>query len=314
MEEVREVDCLEEEQASDIDIATEDNNSLSSEETFDEDTIVTFGYESIKNSPYSATIVEPPTVFHKTSFYKIIYIESGSAKIYFISQKTKGIIERKCNVGDAFIVTPDDIQKYAVFGSKQYRHREIYASPKTVKDCCNIISSTLYEEIKGADSPNFFRISPNDIISMEGRLSFFVNRLPSVKLNGVHKSLIVSMLGVYYTFGMEKKVYPDWINELLIELEKIEVLRLPIEKIITKTKYSHSYICREFKRHVGTPLKQYIIDKRLELSKLLMLNGNKSLKEIALLLGLGTSSNFIKAFNNKYGASPKKYLKSSMKR
>ncbi len=274
--------------------------------------VTTFGYDAISSSPYSAKSFLPPMMFHQTPFYKITYIESGSADVTFVSRKNQQLITKKCDIGDAFIVTPDDIHKYDVSSEDKYRHRDIYATPERMKECCDLFSPELYDEINDGECPSIFKMSANDIMSLSERLLVFVNNQPSKRLDGVHKSILAYMLGLYSVVDMEKRMYPEWIQELLRELDKLDVLKLPIEQILSKTEYSHSYVCRTFKQCVGVSLQQYINDRRLELSRVLVLNSGQSLEEIAVSLGLGTLCNYIKAFKKKYGMPPRKYFKYSL--
>ncbi len=272
--------------------------------------MIKFGYDAFKNSsPYSATSFFPPAFFHQACFYKITYIESGSAEVEFISRKTKAHIVKKCSVGDTFIVTPEDIHKYTISDGEKYRHRDIYATPELMKACCDAIGPDLYEEINDREYPSFFKISSNEILSFREKLSVFINNQPSKKLDRIHVSMIISLLGLYCISNTAKNLYPEWIQELLKDLENLETINLPLEQIISRTNYSHSYVCRTFKKYLGITLKQYINDKKLELSAVMIQNSDKSIEDIALSLGLGILTNYIRAFKKKYGVSPGRYRK-----
>ena len=62
-----------------------------------------------------------------------------------------------------------------------------------------------------------------------------------------------------------------------------------------------------FKHALGTSLKQYIIDKRLELAKKLLATTNQSITEIAYQCGFPSSTLFSKQFKNKTDLSPTQY-------
>ncbi len=269
-----------------------------------------FGYEAFKNSsPYSATSPFPPAFFHQACFYKITYIERGKTKIEFISRKTKKHIVKECSVGDIFIATPDDIHKYIVDDGDNYRHRDVYAVPELMKECCDFISPDLYEEINDAEYPQIFKISANEMLSFGEKLSVFLNNQPTERLDSIHKSILVSLLGLYRIANTAKKLYPDWIQELLKDLENLDIIKLPLEQIIVRTNYSHSYVCRTFKKYLGVTLKQYINDRKLELSAVMIQNSDNSIENIAASLGLGILTHYIRAFKKKYGVSPGKFRK-----
>ncbi len=270
--------------------------------------MIKFGYEAFKNSsPYSATSPFPPAFFHQATFYKITYIENGDTKIEFISRKTKKCIVKECAVGDMFIITPEDIHRYDVNDSDKYRHRDVYATPELMKLCCDFVSPDLYDEINDAEYPLIFKISANEMLALGEKLSVFINNQPSKWLDAIHKSILVSLLGIYRIANTAKNLYPDWIQELLKDLENLEIIKLPLEQIVSRTNYSHSYVCRTFKKYLGVTLKQYINDRKLELSAVMIQNSDKSIENIALSLELGILTNYIRAFKKRYGVSPGRY-------
>lgn len=68
-----------------------------------------------------------------------------------------------------------------------------------------------------------------------------------------------------------------------------------------------SYISRYFKSYMGLSLHAYIIEKRIELAKTLLSQGN-SVSDTCSLSGFGNYSNFIRTFNRHVGVSPGHYV------
>lgn len=269
-----------------------------------------YDFQMIANVPYSAVVTFPPDVFHQSVFYKITYIESGNVDVEFRSRTNGKNFIKKCTITDAFIITPRDVHRYIVdVNEEDYRHRDIYVFPEVMKICCDLISPDLYDEINSGEYPCFFKVSTNELLSLGEKLSIFINHKVENRLSMIHKSIVVSLLGVYYIYGTEKKLFPDWIQDLLRNLEKRDFLMLPIEKIVKSTNYSHCYVSRVFRQCLGKSLKQYVDDKKLEMSAVMLVNSDSAVDDIASYLGIHSISHYIKAFKKKYGISPGKYRK-----
>ncbi len=270
--------------------------------------VTQFGLEVIKSVPYSAIVFFPPGEFHQSAFFKITYIESGKAEIEFKSRKKKKSMVKQFGTGDAFIVAPEDIHRYEIKkGGEEYRHRDVYVSAEVMEQCCGIISPTLYKEITEGEYPCFFKISSNEILSLGEKLSVFINRKAEESLSMVHRGIVASLLGSYCIFNTEKRLYPEWLQDLLRDLDKQEFVMLPIEQIINSTHFSHSYVSRTFKKYLGTSLKQYVDDKKLALSTVMLAQNNSSTRVIAKNLGLKYPSSYVKMFKKRYGITPGKY-------
>lgn len=69
---------------------------------------------------------------------------------------------------------------------------------------------------------------------------------------------------------------------------------------------SKFHLLREFKKHSGTTIHKYIIQKKLILAKECILKG-MPIKDIYETAGFGDYSNFFRAFKNEYGVTPKQF-------
>jgi len=68
-----------------------------------------------------------------------------------------------------------------------------------------------------------------------------------------------------------------------------------------------------FKKVYGQPIKTWLRNKRLSLSKLLLLQDDYSIKEIAGMIGYSNQGHFAKKFEDKYGLLPKDFRASIYK-
>lgn len=85
-------------------------------------------------------------------------------------------------------------------------------------------------------------------------------------------------------------------------MEKIEI------SILAKiANWSEQHYIREFTKYVGTTPYQYVLEKKIEKSKVLLRETNISTTNIAFDLGFSSYSNFCNAFKKITGKSPNKY-------
>lgn len=76
------------------------------------------------------------------------------------------------------------------------------------------------------------------------------------------------------------------------------------------THYSSGYLNKLFKRKNGISLGTYVIDRRMELAKKLLLENRMPVSEVALEVGYDNLTYFSRLFRKKTGMSPKEYRKS----
>ncbi len=80
-----------------------------------------------------------------------------------------------------------------------------------------------------------------------------------------------------------------------------------LNELSVVTGYNYSYLSSLFKKTTSNTLSNYYSDKKLELSKVLLLENKLSITEIAELLNYSSRFTYTKAFTNKYGVSPANY-------
>lgn len=79
-----------------------------------------------------------------------------------------------------------------------------------------------------------------------------------------------------------------------------------IDELSEEFYLSKFHLLREFKKHTGTTIHKYIIQKKLIRAKELILNG-LSITDVYKQCGFGDYSNFFRAFKNEYGVTPKQF-------
>ena len=83
--------------------------------------------------------------------------------------------------------------------------------------------------------------------------------------------------------------------------------RLTVQEIAENANMSASHFSKIFKEDTGNSPYEYILNARLIKAKEFLLSTNKSVSQIASLVGFNSESNFIYFFTTSTGISPLKY-------
>jgi AraC-like DNA-binding protein len=170
------------------------------------------------------------------------------------------------------------------------------------------------------------------------RKSFFSAKNPILHL-GMHESLLKIFLEIIETARQEKSAFQPLISGALLHLlgdiqfihrqkeykeediisssvNKAKILFredidsvISIEQIAQELQVGYSWFRKIFKNYTGMAPGQYLIQLKIEKSKLLLRDGSKSIKEIAYELKFDTNFYFSKLFKEKTGFTPAQYRK-----
>ena len=268
-----------------------------------------FDESIIENNPYAAVWFVPPRTPHKSTFFKIAYIEEGEATIDFFSRSGGEIKKVAAKAKDAFIITPNDIHCYRLNPKTKYCHRDIYISKELMKQCCDVVSEELYDDITGAEYPEIFRLSTSALSSISEMMTPIMFEPISKVNSSIHKSIIIYILGQYIALKECFNQYPKWIKKLLRNLDKESFLTLPIEDIVKETGFSHSYVSSRFKQYMGMSLKKYVNKSKLFIAAAMLSSTDYTIEDIVERLDFNTPSNFINLFKAEFGETPGRYRK-----
>jgi len=269
-----------------------------------------FDESIIKNNPYAAVWFVPPRIPHKSTFFKITYIEEGEAEIDFFSRNGGSIKKVAVKSKDAFIITPDDIHCYHVNPKMRYSHKDLYISQNLMRQCCEMVSEQLYEELTCEEYPIIFRLSTAALSSISEMMTPIMFEPISNVNSSIHKSIVIYILGQYVALKECFNHYPKWIKKLLRNLDKESFLTLPIEEMVKETGFSHSYVCSRFKQYMGMSLKKYVNKSKLLIASAMLSSTDYTIEDIVERLDFNTPSNFINLFKAEFGETPGKYRKS----
>ncbi len=82
---------------------------------------------------------------------------------------------------------------------------------------------------------------------------------------------------------------------------------LNLDELARRAGYSKYHFCRRFKAETGRTPWQYVLERRLEQARELLLDGRLSIKEIAARLGFPNADYFARLFARSTGVTPRRY-------
>ena len=108
----------------------------------------------------------------------------------------------------------------------------------------------------------------------------------------------------------QKQIYSDMLD--YIKLNRSNNLR--VSDIALHFGYNEKYLSHLFATLTGIPLKQFILNRKMESANFMLTDTNKSISDIARELGFSDSHNFSRAYKKLTGLSPSEYRNAFSKR
>ena len=269
--------------------------------------------ETLFNSPLASLIVNNDNPKHMHTFWEITYCLNGTLT-HIVNSET--FIQ---NALETIVIIPPGATHEIRFKyvSEEYRHRDIYVKDDKMRKICDLLRIGLYDEL--ANSTNGTEIAANDTIfnELEQTLSLFNNLNQFEKaepLEALHTCVIVKILALYLQHNFESsRPIPRWINDFIGELNREEILRKNVEELIATIPYSHGHACREFKKYFGKTIVQFINERRLQYSTILLMDKSLTILQISMRLNFCAQGAYINAFKKYYGMSPNKWRSYNLK-
>lgn len=122
-----------------------------------------------------------------------------------------------------------------------------------------------------------------------------LNELFYIILNGKSSCLRHKLLGA-----------ADTVYEHLFEVVYNNIFNdISVEELAAMTNRSLTSFKKDFKRIFGMPPHRWVVERRLEQARMLLLSTNQTVSEVGALCGFANISHFIKLFKRRYGTTPK---------
>ena len=148
-----------------------------------------------------------------------------------------------------------------------------------------------------------------DMNETDAMIQMFVNHIhefESIEELSIWTTNLMQQL-IAYTFNFDNVKHADVVYKAVEYIKDNYRRKITVDELAALTYVNKSYLGTIFKKETGSTIPQYINEVRVEKSKLLLLEENLSIVEIASLCGFEGQSYFTKVFREIVGMTPKKY-------
>ena len=259
-----------------------------------------FHKDNIFSGNYFAQLINYELVcMHRHDFIEFFYVMSGSCS--HILNGTENAI----TAGDAFLIMPNDEHIFLNPSTNtDFMHRDILFSLDYFSQVCDNISPQLYSLLNKKDIQTSFHISSENISHIE----LYVSNISVANDDGLKemlkKSLLSYILNLININSMKLINTPSWIRSLTANLCNPISFSKTLSEITSTSKYDKSYLCREFKKHIGATMSEYYNKQKLVYAKSLLATTDLSIEKICVLCGINSTSYFHRIFKKEFKESP----------
>lgn len=102
---------------------------------------------------------------------------------------------------------------------------------------------------------------------------------------------------------------PPYIDEVRQYLEQHMAEEVNLDTLASTFSFSKYHLSREFKKYMGRPPIDYLLECRLNCAKKLLVNTKRSIADISRAVGIENANYFFTLFNKKEGMSPSAFRK-----
>lgn len=265
-----------------------------------------FSNNFLQKKPLITQTITDVGNLHTHEFFEISYVVNGTVR--HVSPEREELF-----TNDHFlIIRPSDAHSFDERNAKSAFHRDIIVSSELFKNCCDFLSTSLYETIMSAPSYSVVPFSQNEFKSSEDMLKF----LSSIDSNNTEKYLYMSkaivcnfLLLYLKNKEIEKTPNKQLIDNILDTIKTPQVIEFGIPALTRAVNYSHGHLCRLIKQHLNKKLLDVLTEARMEYASIKLKSTDIPLIDIAASVGYDSLSHFISVFEKYYSISPYKFRK-----
>ncbi|MDF2484057.1 MAG: rhaS, partial [Herbinix sp.] len=246
---------------------------------------------------------------HHHDFYECYLFLSGDVT-YLIEGKSYQL-----KPGDIVLINSKELhQAYVNSQDTNYERYVLWINPTFLR----LLSNETMDLTRCFESPERKNVLRVDF-EWQQNMRLLINKLILMeRFQGIGRELLyrayITELMVYVnnlTFNENDRLDVDVKKSNLID-RVLDYINSHLEEDITidalsdYTYLSKFHLSREFKKHTGTTLHRYILQKKLIAAKELILK-DIPITHVYEQCGFGDYSNFFRAFKNEYGMTPKQF-------
>ncbi len=241
--------------------------------------------------------------FHDHGYWECLIVFNG--QIMHTINNEKSLIKR----GDAFLIRPADVHNLVQTG-KDIATLNIMVKTEVMENSICNFSPKLFDTLI---KKKYIQFSLNEI-QMEKIMQYCIllKRDDSVLkdrelVSNMLITNIISNVVEQNTLLVNDK--PKWLLNLIDEINKQENLAWSVKDVLNEASYSHSHLTREFKKYLGCTIVEFLTKVKMSAAYDYLIHSDKSIAEIASMLGYESVSHLNHIFKQRTGMSPLKYRK-----
>ncbi len=246
---------------------------------------------------------------HHHDFYECYLFLSGDVT-YIIEGKSYSLMP-----GDIILINSKELHQPIINHTDKPYERIVLWINRVYLDSLSTASTDLKRCFEDADKKNVIRSD----YEAQQNVRAIMNKLLSLEnYKGFGQELL------YKAYLIELFVFLNTLlfqgeTKLTIEIKKSNLIdeiisyinshleeEISIDMLSEQFYISKYHLLREFKKHSGTTIHKFIVQKKLILAKEFILNG-LPINIVYERAGFGGYSNFFKAFKKEYGMTPKQF-------
>ena len=143
------------------------------------------------------------------------------------------------------------------------------------------------------------------IIALNQKKDLTTELVTSNLINGMLTELLLQTA----TNNADTFLIPDYIRQIVREIDKNFKSGLPLSYFEEFTHRSRYHILKEFKKYIGVTIHEYLITARISYAKELLKYSDLPVSEIAFESGMNNVTHFINLFKAREGTTPLAYRK-----
>ena len=238
--------------------------------------------------------------------YHEIFIVLADKINYSINGKNVKLIEKTLS-----FVKKTDFHSFKGVNGNSATHINLYFSDELLKLVSNGIDINLYSKLMQESVTFTLNSQEYDYINYTVDVVNNSNRNSYIYFTEL-KSLLYNLLNIINrNINKLNLTYPDWFNELILQVHKPSFISSSVKDIYNASNYSEPIIINAFKKYTGvTPIK-YLNELKLNYACNMLKNTNKTTLEISQDIGYESLSHFNRIFKTHFNITPKQYRNKS---
>ena len=235
---------------------------------------------------------------HAHEFVEVLIITSGRMH-HMLNVKKQTLI-----TGDAILIMPGTEHQFSPPQDVEpWFHRDILFSKEYFLKTCEAYSPTLYEDLIQNKYPLQFKLSPEQFSQLECFISTIV--LNKNSDSSLLFSLCTYLINIILSQQLLTSNHPQWITSLISAFENPANYCYTLGELTQNVNFTYAYMCREFKKHIGTTMTEYFNTQKMHYAHALLSTSSLSIEKISELVGINNISHFYKLYKRAYGTTPK---------